>query len=290
MGNNFSKRVTEDGLLQDQPLSVILLANPDISTAEKTPWNEREYIETRVEVTDPEAYSKLIAQLKDIKKYISVESPGYYAAVEEGADWLREGMIWDSDGCREYVYHEKATPLHAQGYSYCEYINPLAKIFQLVAGIPDYGKYNLKEQQNKYYSLYSLFSIGEAQNYFGIKDHVDMQRYYDILKNSNLSGEDLAKLIQMASPNFGTFACQALDCIEFKPIGEAYKIVQLKEAARELKAKRASMSCSGPKDEEYNEIQRQIIELDTKADKSRQGYRNSKILTLAQDINGRTKR
>lgn len=176
----------------------LILANINDSTNIK---------KARIISTDDKKRDELIKYLQDINLYIFIGD-----AMKSGV--FEKELEYTDEGANKYSLMEKNM------YSLAKLRNPRALSHKILSF--SYQNYSEYTKNNNFYSnklclldMFKPYSYS-INNEIILNEYLKMENIIKQLEYSNLDSQTIKQIILTSSPDFGFFALECLDCIDFK--------------------------------------------------------------------------
>ena len=244
-------------------------------------------------VTDEDGYKKLIDELRDFKKYIKGRT---YHILERRC--YEPNFVLTPEGAKEYteVPYGPSNNYEKDEWEVQTFINPRSLVYQVLTGDTTLeSKIGGRIRRGELAVLFDSI--------FGCENNADLtarlaslNQIAASLEHSGLSGNEIKPMFKEMQQNFGFFATEALNYIDFVKICE-YSRRELSQKANELEKEYENLDYRPRSREERirRDERREKVESDLRVTQgllwnSYSAEENQKVLTLARRINNLTRR
>ena len=186
----------------------------------------------QVVITHRGRYTTLIRQLKNLRNYLVkedckrtfqdvekmlIEKPGIYGTLNYRRT---ENGIEVIDTTKDNVV--------------ATYVNPKAELAKLINKDSSGGMFRWNYNEDDLFLKHNeAYQLSKLINIDGTED--ELKNMLEIFKNSTLSSSKKSKMLIEKFPNFGIFAIEALECIEFS-IMDSFSLIELEERRKVVEA------------------------------------------------------
>lgn len=244
-------------------------------------------------VTDEDGYQKLIEELRDFKKYIKGNT---YHILERRYHEPDFELI--PEGAKKYteVPYGASNNYEKDEWKVQTFINPRSLVYQVITGDTSLdSKIGGRVRRGELAVLFdSIF--GDENNTNLTARLASLNQIAASLEHSGLSGDEIKPIFNEMQQNFGFFATEALNYVDFVKICE-YSRRELSQKADELEKEYESLDYRPRSREERirRDERREEVVSDLRVTQgllwnSYSAEDNQKVLTLARRINNLTRR